>query len=61
MKTQLLYGDISEKILAVQQLSKDHVSQLLGYLKNTKYQVWLLINFGDQVQFKRLVYTSQNR
>jgi GxxExxY protein len=49
------------ELKAVRQLTKDHISQVLGYLKNTRYQVALLINFGDRVQFKRLIYTSQNK
>lgn len=49
------------ELKAVQQLSEDHHSQLLGYLKNTQFQVGLLINFGDRVQFKRLIYTSQHK
>ena len=45
------------EIKAVQALSKAHESQILGYLKNTRFEVGLLINFGDRVEFKRFVYS----
>jgi GxxExxY protein len=46
---------------AVDRLMKSHEAQLLGYLKNTQFQLGLLINFGARVQFKRLIFTAQNR
>lgn len=46
---------------AVDRLLKNHEAQLLGYLKNTQFQLGLLINFGSRVQFKRLIFTSQNK
>lgn len=49
------------EIKAAERLHKSHESQLLGYLKNTKFQLGLLINFGSRVEFKRLIYTVQNR
>lgn len=57
----LVDNKVTLELKAVQQLSKDHNSQLLGYLKNTKFQIGLLINFGDRVQFKRLIYTAQHK
>ncbi len=45
------------EIKAVQTLSKTHESQILGYLKNTRFEVGLLINFSDRVEFKRFVYS----
>jgi GxxExxY protein len=45
------------EIKAVQSLSKTHESQILGYLKNTKFELGLLINFGDRVEFKRFIYS----
>jgi GxxExxY protein len=46
---------------AVDRLLKSHEAQLLGYLKNTHFQLGLLINFGSRVQFKRLIFTAQNK
>jgi GxxExxY protein len=45
------------EIKAIRSLSKTHESQILGYLKNTKFEVGLLINFGDRVEFKRFIYS----
>jgi GxxExxY protein len=45
------------EIKALQNLSKTHESQLLGYLKNTRFEVRLLSNFGDRAAFKRFVYS----
>ena len=42
---------------AVEHLMKSHESQLLGYLKNTRYRLGLLINFGARVEFKRLIFS----
>ncbi len=56
---------VNDKIIietkAVERLTKSHTSQILGYLKNTKFELGLLINFGDRVEFRRLIYTNQNR
>ena len=49
------------EIKAVQNISKSHEAQLLGYLKNTHFQIGLLINFGNRVEFKRFVYTIDGR
>lgn len=46
---------------AVDRLMKSHEAQLLGYLKNTRYQLGLLINFGARVEFKRLIFTTENK
>jgi GxxExxY protein len=46
---------------AVDRLLKNHEAQLLGYLKNTQFQLGLLINFDSRVQFKRLIFTVQNK
>jgi GxxExxY protein len=45
------------ELKAVQVLSKSHEAQILGYLKNTKFQLGLLINFGSRVEFRRFVQT----
>lgn len=45
------------EIKAVQNISRSNEAQLLGYLRNTHFQVGLLINFGDRVEFKRFVHS----
>lgn len=55
---------VEEKIIvelkARAHLTQEHVSQLLGYLKNTKYQLGLLLNFANKVEIKRLILTNQH-
>lgn len=46
---------------AVDRLMKSHEAQLMGYLKDTRFQLGILINFGAQVQFKRFIFTTQNK
>ncbi len=57
----LVEESVVVEIKAVQNISKSHEAQLLGYLKNTHFQVGLLLNFGDRVEFKRFVYSIDGR
>jgi|GEM_PF-1384282 GxxExxY protein len=54
---------VEEKILlelkAVRCLESAHEAQLLNYLKATTTEVGLLMNFGNEPMFKRLVYNKQ--
>ena len=53
----LLVGDkIIVEIKAVSQLAKIHEVQLVNYLKATKYEIGLLINFGDKIEIKRKIF-----
>ena len=56
---------VEEKVIVetktVKHVIKDHETQLLGYLKNTKLQVGLIINFSSRVEIKRLILTEQNK
>lgn len=54
-------GKVIVETKAVRQLLKDHETQLLGYLRNTKLQVGLIINFGSSVEVKRFILTEQNK
>ena len=53
-------GCVLVEVKAVQDLTRAHKSQLLGYLKNTSFELGLLINFGDRVEFERLIYSYHN-
>jgi len=44
------------EIKAVNQLAKIHEVQLVNYLKATKYEIGLLINFGDKIEIKRKIF-----
>ncbi|MBI2620290.1 MAG: GxxExxY protein, partial [Ignavibacteriales bacterium] len=49
------------ELKTVQKISPAHLSKLLSTLKNTKYQLGLVINFGSSVQVKRVINTVQNK
>lgn len=54
--------DVDESVIvevkAVKNFEKSFEAKLLHYLKATKYQVGLIINFADKVYIKRKVNTS---
>lgn len=39
----------------------EHQAQLLNYLKATKVEIGLLLNFGTEPEFKRLIYTNDRK
>ncbi|MCI0706787.1 MAG: GxxExxY protein [Ignavibacteriae bacterium] len=45
----------------VHKLLQDYTTKLLACLRNTKYQVGLLINFGSKVEFKRIVHSTEHK
>jgi GxxExxY protein len=49
------------ELKAVRQLLKEHEAQLLNYLKATKMEVGLLLNFGPEAKFKRKVYDNDRK
>ena len=38
-----------------------HVAQIMNYLKATEIEVGLLLNFGEEPEFKRLIYTNDRK
>lgn len=52
----LCFEKIIVELKALSELSNDHISQLLNYLKATKLRVGLLVNFGtSSLIYKRLI------
>ena len=52
----LCFGKIIVEIKALSELSNDHISQLLNYLKATKLRVGLLVGFGTpSLTYQRLI------
>ena len=52
----LCFDKIIVELKALSELSNDHISQLLNYLKATKLRVGLLVNFGSpSLTYKRLI------
>lgn len=42
-------------------IDKTHESQLLNYLKATKIEVGLILNFGQKAEYKRKVFANQKK
>lgn len=45
------------EIKVSESLAADHEAQLINYLKATRRQVGLLLNFGPKAEFRRKVFT----
>ena len=46
------------ELKAISKLRPEHETQLLNYLKATKIEVGLLLNFGDEPEFKRFIFSN---
>ena len=70
LKGQLIgeyYSDllIEDKVIielkAYEVLMNVHIAQLINYLKATEIEVGLLLNFGEEPEFKRIIYTNDRK
>ncbi len=57
---RLVEGKVLLELKAVRCLESDHEAQLLNYLKATSIELGLLMNFGNEPTFKRLIYNKQH-
>ena len=49
------------ELKATRQLTADHEAQLLNYLKATKMEVGLLLNFGPKAEVKRKILDNERK
>jgi GxxExxY protein len=49
------------EIKAADCLCEEHEFQLINYLKATDIEVGLLMNFGKKAEFRRKIFTNQNK
>jgi GxxExxY protein len=49
------------ELKACECLMDEHQAQLLNYLKATKVEIGILLNFGTTPEFKRLIYTNDRK
>jgi len=49
------------ELKACELLMNVHVAQTMNYLKATEIEVGLLLNFGDEPEFRRFIYTNDRK
>ena len=49
------------ELKAAENLIEEHEFQLINYLKATDIEVGLLLNFGKKPEFKRKIFTNDNK
>jgi len=57
----IVEGAVILEIKAARALDVTHEAQLLNYLRATRIEIGLLLNFGPQPQFKRLVFDNNRK
>ena len=53
-------GRVIVEIKAGRCILPQHTAQLINYLKASRLQVGMLLNFGEEAQFKRVVWTRSS-
>jgi GxxExxY protein len=49
------------ELKATEVLMNAHVAQTINYLKATPIEIGMLLNFGSEPEFKRLIYTNNKK
>jgi len=49
------------ELKAAENLCEEHEAQLINYLKATKIEVGLLLNFGKKAEFRRKIFTNDKK
>lgn len=57
----LVEDKVIVELKATELLMNAHVAQIINYLKATPIEVGLLLNFGEEPEFKRLIYTNNKK
>ena len=57
----LVRGKVILELKSAKSLTDQHDAQLFNYLKATKIEVGLLLNFGPKAEFKRRVYDNERK
>jgi GxxExxY protein len=47
------------ELKTTESIAKEHEAQLVNYLKATKIEIGLLLNFGKEPHFKRKIFSNQ--
>ena len=57
----LVEDKVIVELKACEILMNAHVAQTMNYLKATEIEVGLLLNFGEEPEFKRFIYTNDRK
>ncbi len=57
----LVEDKVIVEVKAADALAQAHENQLLNYLKATRLEVGLVLNFGPEPQFKRKIFTNARK
>ena len=57
----LVGGELVVELKAARSIEQAHVAQVLNYLRATRLEAGLLLNFGPRPQFKRIVYSNERK
>jgi GxxExxY protein len=57
----LVEDKVIVELKATEMLMNVHMAQIMNYLKATEIEVGLLLNFGEEPEFKRVIYTNDRK
>ncbi len=57
----LVEDKVIVELKAIEMLMDVHLAQIMNYLKATEIEVGLLLNFGEEPEFKRVIYTNDRK
>lgn len=57
----LVEDKVIVELKACELLMNAHVAQIMNYLKATEIEVGLVLNFGEEPEFKRIIYTNDKK
>ncbi|HBI00754.1 MAG TPA: GxxExxY protein, partial [Flavobacterium sp.] len=57
----LIEDKVIVELKATEFLMDIHTAQIINYLKATPIEVGMLLNFGEEPEFKRVIYTNNRK